>query len=82
MAVTTAAIWMGYASARVADSLMALGLVVLMRMTAGGLQGKAVARHRREGGRTASGWLAFGVGLLFLAGIWGVVALLARVQAV
>jgi hypothetical protein len=81
LAVTAMAIWIGMVSARVADWLMALALVVGMRLTAEGLQGKALERHLREGGRREPVWLAMGIGVLFLAGIWGMVALLARVQA-
>src|ERR1700744_3445833 len=82
LAVTTAAIGVGYASARIADSLMALVLIVLMRLTAEGLQGESMERHLRQGGRAASRWIALGIGMLFLAGIWGVVMMLARVQAI
>jgi hypothetical protein len=82
LAVTATAIWIGMVSARVADWLMALALVVGMRLTAEGLQGKAVERHLREGGRREPVWLALGIGVLFLVGIWGMVVLLAKVQAV
>lgn len=82
LVLTAAAIWMGITSARVADWLMALGLVVGMRLAAAGLQGPAMERHLREGGRREPGWLALGIGLLFLAGIWAAVVVLMRVRMV
>ena len=82
LAVTAVAVWIGMVSVRVADWLMAVALVVGMRLTAEGLQGKALERHLREGGRREAVGLALGIGVLFLAGIWGVVVVLARVRGV
>jgi hypothetical protein len=45
------------------------------------MQGPAVAEHVRRGGKLGSKWAAFGLGILFLAVIFGVVFLIVFVQA-
>jgi hypothetical protein len=65
-AVTAVAIFIGYAIPKGGAYPIALGLLILTRMAAASLQGKAVAKHVSEGGKLASGWAAFGLGVAFL----------------
>jgi hypothetical protein len=76
--VTAIAVAIGYSIPRVGFSPIALGLLILTRIVAASVQGKAVARHGREGGRLASGWIGFGVGVAYLAVI--LMAVLAAVS--
>jgi hypothetical protein len=54
-----------------ASSAIALALVIAMRYTATGLEGKAVDEHVKRGGQLGSRWVAFGIGVLFLALLFG-----------
>ena len=54
-----------------ASSVIALMLVFAMRYTATGLQGKSVDEHVKRGGRLGSRWVAFGIGIVFLAVLFG-----------
>jgi hypothetical protein len=63
--VTGLAIALAFATPSVASYPMGIGLLLLTRLLAERLQGKAVALHVSQGGRLASKWVAFAVGAAF-----------------
>jgi len=65
--VTGVALGVGYAIPDGAWLPLGLGLLFGMRVLAVKLQGEAVAQHVSQGGRLGSKWVAFGVGMAFLA---------------
>jgi hypothetical protein len=65
--VTGVALGVGYAIPDGASLPLGLGLLFGMRVLAVKLQGEAVAQHVSQGGRLGSKWVAFGVGMAFLA---------------
>jgi hypothetical protein len=63
-----------------ASSAVAILLVVLTRSIANQVQGAAIERHVNEGGELASRWKAAGVGLVWLALIFGGIVLFVCLQ--
>src|SRR5579862_1094441 len=57
------------------SSAVAIGLLLTTRSCAQALQGPAVSEHVAQGGRLGSRWAATGIGVAFLAAIFGVIFL-------
>jgi hypothetical protein len=63
-----------------ASSAVAILLVMVTRSIASRLQGAAIERHVNEGGELASRWKAAGIGLVWLALIFGGIVLFVYLQ--
>jgi hypothetical protein len=72
-AVTALAVFIGYAIPANGTYPIALGLLILTRFAATGMQGKAIERHVSLGGGLGSKWLAFGLGVAILCVIFAAV---------
>jgi hypothetical protein len=72
-AVTALAVFIGYAIPANGTYPIALGLLILTRFAATGMQGKAIERHVSLGGGLGSKWLAFGLGVAILGVIFAAV---------
>jgi len=71
--VTALMILVGWNIPRGGTSIFAFILIVVMRMLAGKVQGVAVSEHVKHGGRLGSMWVAAGVGVAYLAVVFGIV---------
>jgi hypothetical protein len=70
--VTGLSILLGYSVPAAASTVLALVMVIAMRRIATAVQGTAVQNHLLRGGRAGSKWVAFGVAVACLAGIFAV----------
>jgi hypothetical protein len=68
--VTGAIILLAWNIPQAVSSVFAILLVIAMRYVAAAFQGKAIAEHVARGGKLASKWAAFGVGVIFLVVIF------------
>ena len=68
--VTVLAIVSGFVMPSGVTYPIGLGLLLATRVAALKLQGETVAQHVSRGGRLGSKWVAFGVGMAFLCGIF------------
>ena len=71
LAVTAAAVALGYLIPQGATAGAAIGLLMATRAAAKSMQGPAVEEHVRQGGKLGSRWVAFGVGLAGMALTFG-----------
>jgi hypothetical protein len=79
--VTGLAILIGWNIPNGGASIFGILLLIATAFIARKMQGPAVAEHVRRGGRLGSKWAAFGVGLAFLAVIFGIVFSVVFIQA-
>jgi hypothetical protein len=74
-AVMAAACGLGFVIPHGVQYPIAIGLIAAMRQVAERLQGPAIAKHVDTGGKLATKWIGFGVGMAFLTLIVGLVLL-------
>jgi hypothetical protein len=64
------------------SSVVAIGLLLTTRSCAQVLQGPAVSEHVAQGGKLGSRWAALGIGVAFLAAIFGAIFLVTFVRQI
>jgi hypothetical protein len=74
-AVMAAAAGLGFVIPHGVQYPIAIGLIVAMRQVAERLQGPAISKHVDAGGKLATKWIGFGVGMAFLTLVMGLVLL-------
>jgi len=74
-AVMAAACGLGFVIPHGVQYPIAIGLIAAMRQVAERLQGPAIAKHVDAGGKLATKWIGFGVGMAFLTLVVGLVLL-------
>jgi hypothetical protein len=71
--VTALVIFLGWNIPQGFSSVIAVVLIIAMQRIAARMQGASVSDHQQRGGRLASKWAAFGVGMAYLTAIFAVV---------
>lgn len=78
---TIAGIALGFVLPQGVGSGLGFGLLLAMMNIAKSAQGPAIAEHQQQGGKLASGWAAFFIGLGLMVVIIGIIAVVVVVMA-